>query len=381
MKAKYIYTLIAGLFFLGNVLAESAVAAEPVVKTVPNYARNFDLFMAFVILTGILLLAISMIAVNIKSLLSSDFYRDKLIAKKTAAQKDSDGSSSVLPLVILGVLVLSGNSAMALTFNPEEGGNGMPWLRVENSDLTLLLVLDIVLLFVFFYLRKLFTQLLSNIRAEKKEIEVKAMTTSFKKINSVLTDSVPIEYEESITLDHEYDGIKELDNNLPPWWVVMFFITIIFSVAYLFHYHILKTGDLQLAEYNKEVKKANVEVQEYLAKMAMNVDETNATVMTGADDLAAGKTIFKNNCVVCHKEKGEGDIGPNLTDDYWLYTGDIKAMFGVIKKGTVNGMPEHASKLNPIQIQQVASYVWNLPYAEGKEPQGEKYVKEPEAAE
>jgi cytochrome c oxidase cbb3-type subunit 3 len=105
--------------------------------------------------------------------------------------------------------------------------------------------------------------------------------------------------------------------------------------------------------------------------MAMNVDETNATLMTEKSDLAAGKTIFDNNCTICHKAKGEGDVGPNLTDKTWVYGYDVKDIFYSVKKGRPAGMPEHASKLNPIQIQQVASYVLSLPSVKGKEPQGD----------
>jgi cytochrome c oxidase cbb3-type subunit 3 len=104
--------------------------------------------------------------------------------------------------------------------------------------------------------------------------------------------------------------------------------------------------------------------------MSMNVDETNATLMTEASDLSTGKAIFSANCIVCHKEKGEGDIGPNLTDDAWIYGNDIKDVFYSVKKGQPNGMPEHGSKLNPVQIQQVASYVLSLPFTKGKDPQG-----------
>jgi cytochrome c oxidase cbb3-type subunit 3 len=172
-------------------------------------------------------------------------------------------------------------------------------------------------------------------------------------------------------MHHEYDGIKELDNNLPPWWVWMFFATMIFAVVYLLNYHVFKTGDLQVTAYEKEIKRSEKEVKAYLSKMSMNVDETNATLMTDAADLAKGKAIFETNCVTCHNPKGEGNIGPNLTDKNWIYGYDIKEVFKTIKTGTPNGMPEHNSKFNPVQIQQVASFVISLPSAKGKDPQGE----------
>ena len=108
----------------------------------------------------------------------------------------------------------------------------------------------------------------------------------------------------------------------------------------------------------------------------MNVDETNASLLTDKDALSSGKALFAANCVVCHNPNGEGNIGPNLTDHAWIYSPDVKDIFKTIKMGTPNGMPEHASKLNPIQIQQVASFVLSMPYAKGLEPKGIEYPKD-----
>jgi cytochrome c oxidase cbb3-type subunit 3 len=167
---------------------------------------------------------------------------------------------------------------------------------------------------------------------------------------------------------------------MPPWWLAGFFISIVFAVVYMFHYHVLGTGDLQTAEYEKSMIEGDKEVQAYLDKMAMNVDETNATLMEDEGDLMKGKELFINNCAVCHTDNGRGATGPNLTDNYWIYGGDIKDVYKVIRKGAPNGMPEHQSKFNPIQIQQVASYVLHfeeIPQSKGgKEPQGELYTAE-----
>jgi cytochrome c oxidase cbb3-type subunit 3 len=191
------------------------------------------------------------------------------------------------------------------------------------------------------------------------------------KLNKIINDIVPIEEEHTILMHHEYDGIRELDNNLPPWWVWGFVATIIFAIVYLLNNHIFKITDSQVTAYEKEMKRSEKEVKAYLTKMSMNVDETSATLMTSTDDLSSGKTLFETNCVTCHNAKGEGNIGPNLTDKNWIYGFDIKEVFKTIKTGTPNGMPEHNSKFNPIQIQQVASYVLSLPSAKGKEAQGE----------
>jgi cytochrome c oxidase cbb3-type subunit 3 len=217
----------------------------------------------------------------------------------------------------------------------------------------------------------MFKKLIELIQTEKEKEEKAKAPKAIKKINQVLTDVVPIEEEHTILMHHEYDGIRELDNNLPPWWVWGFVLTIISGIIYLFNYHVFNTGDLQYKAYDKEIKKSDDEVKAYLSKMAMNVDESNVTLMKDAADLSKGKALFETNCVTCHNPKGEGNIGPNLTDKNWIYGFEIKDVFKTVKNGTPNGMPEHNSKFNPVQIQQVASFVLSLPDAKGKEAQGE----------
>jgi cytochrome c oxidase cbb3-type subunit 3 len=245
-------------------------------------------------------------------------------------------------------------------------------LQVENTDLYALLAINLILVLVVLYLRHLFYQMVSMVKPKKEEVAVPVASDALKKVNAILTDAVPIEEEHKILMDHEYDGIRELDNNLPPWWVWGFFATIVFSFIYIINYHVLGVSDLQEKAYNKEMLKAEKEIAAYREKMAMNVDETNATIMTEATDLSAGKTAFGVNCVTCHKADGSGDVGPNLTDKNWIYGYDIKDVFATIKLGRPNGMPAHDALLNPIQIQQVASYVLTLKEVEtGKPAQGD----------
>lgn len=193
-----------------------------------------------------------------------------------------------------------------------------------------------------------------------------------EKKSNILTKAVAIEDEESILLDHEYDGIRELDNVLPPWWVWGFYISIVFAVIYVFRFHIVKSAPLQDQAYTIEVANANKEIEAYKKNAGMNIDENNVTLLTDQADLDKGAQIFTDNCVVCHNPNGEGNIGPNLTDKYWIHGGDIKSIFKTIKYGVDGkGMPEHESKLNPIQLQQVASYVKSLKFHEGKAPEGD----------
>lgn len=344
--------------------ATTGGTAEPVIEIVPNYEENLSLF--YWLLAGgfILIVAIIIMANSISNLIKSDFFKEKLAKKND----NSSLKNLVLLVGIFGLLAVS-QTASALTFNgPGEATEGLPWLVIENGDIYALVAIDIILLLVLLYLRRMFNEFLNMIRSEKQKAAQAGAVA--KKVNAILTDAVPVEEEASILMHHEYDGIRELDNNLPPWWVWGFVTTVVFAIVYILNYHVFKTSNLQTQEYQTEMQQADKEVKEYLSKMAMNVDETNATLMTNESDLSAGKALFETNCVVCHKSKGEGDIGPNLTDDAWLYGNDIKDVFYSIKKGRPNGMPEHASKLNPIQLQQVSSYVLSLPFTKGKDPQG-----------
>lgn len=360
------------LDYVDNYTPPAATAEGPgggdgeIIEYIPDYEANLELF--YYLVTGIVVMLFIIIGMSnsIRTLVNSDYFKEKL------KNKEDNNSGIVTAIVVLvGFTLFNFNTSYGLTFmQPGEATEGMPWLLVETVDLYYLVAINLVLLGVIFYLRKLFNEFITMVK-EEKELMVEEQETVLKKVNTVLTDAVPIEEEHTILLHHEYDGIRELDNNLPPWWVWGFYITIGFAVVYLFNYHILGISDLQAEEYDKSVKKAEIEVQAYLDKMAMNVDENSATLMTDASDLSAGKALFEKNCTTCHKMDGSGDIGPNLTDKNWIYGYDIKDVFKTVKYGTPNGMPLHSDKLNPIQTQQVSSYVLHLPEIKTEKIDGE----------
>jgi cytochrome c oxidase cbb3-type subunit 3 len=341
---------------------------------VPDYGKNLTLFYILLIVIFLLLMAIMTVSKSTAALIKSDLFKQKIVSQsKTNA---ANGSKKVIGLVVgtLGFNQLS----YALSFEVPMGAEKSNlWLYVENSDLYVLLIIALLLLGFLLHTVNQFFGILRMVKP-KKEKAVTEETTS--NIARMLTGAVPIEEEHTIDLGHDYDGIRELDNPMPPWWLAGFFLSIVFAVIYMFHYHVLGTGDLQHEEYAKEVARAEIEIQAYRDRMAMNVDETNATMMTEASDLKKGKELFINNCATCHQENGSGGVGPNITDDYWIYGNDIKDIYKVIRLGAPNGMPEHQSKFNPIQIQQVASYVLTLDYVGpndgGKEGEGEKISQE-----
>jgi cytochrome c oxidase cbb3-type subunit 3 len=190
------------------------------------------------------------------------------------------------------------------------------------------------------------------------------------------TKAVPVSQEQDVDLGHDYDGIRELDNRLPPWWLWLFYVTIIFSVIYWGVYHVTGSAPGLKEEYEKDMETAKAAVAAYVATQADKVDENSVVALTDPAELDLGKSIFTANCLPCHGAAGEGNtIGPNLTDEYWIHGGGIKNIYKTLVNGVIEkGMQSWKENLRPAQIQQVASYVLSLQGTNppnAKAPQGE----------
>mgnify|MGYP005990888429 CR=1 FL=1 len=207
-----------------------------------------------------------------------------------------------------------------------------------------------------------------------------------KKLISKWTEAKDIDDEEEIILDHNYDGIKELDNTLPPWWVYMFYATIIFAIVYLVRFEVLD-GDNQVMEYTQSVAKAKKELAAFKATSKdVIIDAETVTVLTEEADLNRGKAVYKLNCASCHIADGGGGIGPNLTDEYWILGGGIKNIFSTISNGGRDGkgMIAWNKTLKPKDIQKVASYIMSLQGttpANPKASEGDLYKTQSEVVE
>ncbi len=194
-----------------------------------------------------------------------------------------------------------------------------------------------------------------------EDVVVARRVFSFGKWWSRVNKFRPAEEEAGMDMGHDYDGIRELDNKLPPWWLYGFYCTIIFGVIYLWRYHVSQTAPLQAEEYRIAVQVAAVQKEAYLKKAANSVDENTVKLLTGAGDLEAGKAVFQTTCFACHGKSGEGGVGPNLTDAYWLHGGSIQEVFKTIKYGWPDkGMKSWKDDFSPVQIAQIASYVKSL---------------------
>ena len=200
----------------------------------------------------------------------------------------------------------------------------------------------------------------------------------YKNILNKLTRTKAIEQEADVMLDHNYDGIRELDNVLPPWWVYLFYGTIVFGAIYLVRFQIMD-GNSQEQEYKTEMQEAKAAVAEYMKTAPDMMSKEKVTLLTDVASLAQGKAIFTTNCVACHKADAGGQIGPNLTDKFWINGGGIKNVFNTIMEGGRDGkgMVSWKATIKPSDIQKVASYVLSL---QGTNPAGAKPT-EPEAKE
>ncbi len=202
------------------------------------------------------------------------------------------------------------------------------------------------------------------------------------------------EKKDPLLMDHNADGITELDNNLPAWWVWLFWGAIIWGLAYLVHYHVLKMAPGQAGEYQLEMAAAQAAkggpagagpagAAAAVAEVEIPLDQVQPAADPGT--LAKGEALFVKNCVVCHSALGQGLIGPNLTDDFWIHGGEFKHIINTIREGVpAKGMITWKTALKPSEIMAVGSYVWSIhgrdvskavPPAKAPEPEAKEYKR------
>ena len=353
------YTIALLLLFLTTCLSASANGGG--LAPQPSVFEN-SLALTLLIIIFILLLVIGLLANVVKG--SMDIYREKKNKEQTSSNKTA-GLTTILLLVL------------SLPVFAQETGLTTTSLSAANLSPTiffcLVSVITVELLVIFGLLYGL--RSLLGIEAKKKPAAVKLITIKppvkfWEKFNRLK----PLEQEYEIELDHSYDGIKELDNRLPPWWLYGFYI----AAVYLWRATISHAAPSPLEEYAAQMKEADMQKTAYLAHAANNIDETTVALITDKGELDAGRNIFEASCSPCHGKLAEGVVGPNLTDNYWLHGGTVREIFKTIKYGVAEkGMRSWKDEFSPKQLAQLASYIKTLQGTNppnAKEKQGELYV-------
>lgn len=292
-----------------------------------------------------------------------------------------DGLVKKSVLTIVGLLLIPGAYAQSELFDS-------PYANIYMY--IFLFVLGCMILLLVILLAQALTLLQRLSAKAKPEAEKEASTSLFSekwwtKFGGFAT---PLNEEEKILITgHDYDGIHELDNRMPPWLQFLFVGTIVFAFGYVLYYHIFEMGNLQEAELQEELAMAEAQKLAYIEKMGASVDENSVTLLQDESVLKQGGVIFQEKCAACHAADGGGGVGPNLTDEYWLHGGDVKDVFKVIKYGVPEkGMISWEKQIPPADMQKVVSYIvvklQGTTPAAPKEPQGEPMKKdgEPESA-
>lgn len=242
--------------------------------------------------------------------------------------------------------------------------------------LLLVIAFELVIIATFYYqIRLTLNELFPRSSPDEEAVSVKRSfwTTFYERWNRAFPRG-----KEVVVGDHDYDGIKELDNPVPPWWTVAFMSSILFGLVYITRYHVLDMSPLQAQELTIAQEEAAKAIAKYRATAAANVDE-NTVKMGDALAIENGRSLYKVHCVACHGPDGQGGVGPNMSDRYFLHGGDIQSIFKVIKYGVAEkGMKSWKEDFSPTQIAQLASFVKSLIGSNPpnqKEKQGELYAE------
>ena len=351
---KLILTLLFA-FIISNINAQNTAQAAVVATSPSMWASPLFWVFAFAIL-GLLLVIVAIGGVLVG-----------LVNNKITKQ-----FKNTLP-ILLFLFVFGIGNANAQTVTAATAVTQLTGALDPNTIMILLLVIGIEL-FVILYLYAILQKMLIALGYKTKE----ESKWTYAAIMKRMTKAIPLDREAEVATDHNYDGIVELDNSLPPWWVYLFYGTIAFAVVYLVYFNYFD-GPTQKMEYDTEVAQALMKKNEFLKKAAASVDETSVVVLSDDASIAKGKSSFVTKCAACHGQSGEGLVGPNLTDEYWIHGGGIKDIFKSIKYGwPEKGMISWESQIQPMEMQQISSFIYSLKGskpANAKAPQGTIYVE------
>ena len=336
-----------------------AWAAGPPVKA----SISDPMVIAMLILILLLLLVIALLANVLLSTLQ--FYHE------SQKKKGAMDTAAVLLLLCMG---------LSSTANAQSASAASNFGSISSTAFYLILSVIAVEISVILFMLLQLKAVLAKEKAKKEQEEnivrtAVPRTPWWDRINRFR----PSEQEAEIDLGHEYDGIRELDNRLPPWWLWGFYITIVAAGIYMWRYHVAHSAPLSAEEYELSVVRAERQQAEYLKKAANLVDESTVQLLTMDIDMAAGRNMYEGNCVACHGKLGEGGVGPNLADAFWLHGGSLPEIFKSIKYGwQEKGMKSWKEDFTPSQMAQLSSYIYKMKGTtppNPKAPQGELYTE------
>jgi len=315
--------------------------------------------------------------------------KDKKCSGKCKDCREKKGeNTSLIKTIGIMIFLLCGNTvfaqeASAPSFASDPFNHPMAPLYFISALIFLTIVLVLVVALYMIRIINLLTEQAEKERASNLGVAYVPRASWWSRFNKTMNAAVPVEQEQTIELDHSYDGIKELDNHLPPWWKWLFIATVVWSGVYIFVYHFSDSLPLQAEEYQAELAQAEEQASQAAAATPESVIDEKALVYSPEPEiLANGGKVFTINCVACHKADGGGNaIGPNLTDAYWLHGGELKDVFATIKNGVVEkGMPAWGKAMSVKDVRDVTFYIMSLQGTNppgAKEPQGEPYKPAP----
>jgi cytochrome c oxidase cbb3-type subunit 3 len=326
---------------LVNIAALLLISLTAAAQDRPGPPSELSNPVAIVLLTVIIGLLIAIAILGSAVISAMDIYKDRI--KKSG---------------ITLLLLLAATSTMA-----QETVEKKTPLINGLSQTSFYLLITVIALEISVIISLLFTlKILIGIERKKRIKPVvpgKPVITWLDKLND--TKSVDAVSEADVDMGHDFDGIHELNNPTPPWWRYGFYCSIVFAVVYLWRFQIAHSAPSQLEELAIAETAAAEEKAAYLKNAANNIDEKSVTLLTDPADLAAAQKLFATNCAPCHGPQGQGVVGPNLTDDYWLHGGKINEVFTTIKYGVADkGMKSWKDDFSPRQLAQLASYIKSI---------------------
>jgi len=358
---KKILLLFAILFAFTTAMAQDATTPE---KTTTGYNQLAILLVVMTVVLAFVLWGLGQVLV---------------VLGKQLLEKNRN-ASKVITTVLLIVMVMASQSSFAQDAGkdvavvvPNYGGLSS---TTFYSFVTVIITEVLAILFLVFSIRRMYMELLP----QKEKITTKKATVKkwWSQLDQKLfTKAIPVEREADFLLDHDYDGIKELDNALPPWWKYGFYFTIVVAIIYLLNFHVLGNGKNPTEEYAAEMEDARMKKEIFEAANKDKIDENNVP-MADETGLVRAKEIFTTKCWPCHGKLGEGGAGPNLTDAYWLHKGSLNDIFHTIKNGYPDkGMQSWEKDFTPKEISYLASYIRTLQGTNppnAKAPQGDLFA-------